>query len=231
MKKDLAQKLLKKTVEDYSAIAEDWHHSRQGKFWPDILFFQRFVKTGEKVLDVGCGNGRFLSVLENKDIDCTGLDNCQPLLDIAQARFKDKAKFVQGDVLNLPFNDNQFGVVVCIAVLHHIPSMELRLKAMSELKRVLKPGGTLILAVWDIYNRVYFKLVLKYFLLKILGINKMDFKDVLMHFNHKVNRYLHGFTWGEFKNLAERSKLEIVEIGKSQKTKKGNRSIYIIAKK
>ncbi len=231
MKSELAQKLLQKTIEDYSAIAEDWYHSRQGKFWPDILFFQQYVKTGDKVLDVGCGNGRFLAVLEDKDIDCTGLDNCQPLLDIARARFKDKAKFVQGDVLNLPFADGQFGVVVCIAVLHHIPSRELRMKALSELKRVLKSDGTLILAVWDIYNRQYAKIVLKYFLLKIFGQQPMDFKDVLIPFNHKVNRYLHGFTPGEFKKLVESSKLKIVEIGKSQKTKRGNRSIYIIAQK
>ncbi|MFH1173413.1 MAG: class I SAM-dependent methyltransferase [bacterium] len=231
MKPALAKKLLAQTVENYSAIAEDWHQSRQGKFWPDILFFQQYVKTGDQVLDVGCGNGRFLAVLEDRDIECTGLDNCQPLLDIAQDNFKGRAKFVKGDVLDLPFTDSRFSVVVCIAVLHHIPSKQLRKQAISELKRVLKPGGTLILAVWDIYNKLYLKLVLKYFFLKIFGFSQMDFKDVLMPFNHRVNRYLHGFTQKEFKRLAESAKLKILETGRSQRTKRGNRSLYIICQK
>lgn len=231
MKKELAQKLLNQTVSDYSTIAEDWHRSRQGKHWPDILFFQQYVKTGDQVLDVGCGNGRFLAVLEDKDIECVGLDNCQPLLEIAQKNVKGKSRFVKGDILDLPFNDGHFNVVVSMAVLHHIPSKELREQAIKELKRVLKSGGTLIISVWDIYNRLYFKLILKYFFLKLLGANQMDFKDVLMPFNHKVNRYLHGFTKGEFKKLIENAKLKMIEIGKSHKTRRGNRSLYIICQK
>lgn len=229
MKTEIAEKLLAKTVEDYSAIAEDWHQSRQ-YFWQDQMFLVDYIKDGDKVLDAGCGNGRFLSTLVNKKVEYIGLDNCLPLLAKAQASHP-RSKFIEGDILDLPFENNKFDVVVCIAVLHHIPSKKLRQQAIAELKRVLKPDGLLIATVWDVYSDRYFKLILKYSFLKVFGLSQLDFKDVLMPFGKKVNRYLHAFTLREFKKLLESSRMKIEKSGQSKNKGKGISNFYIIARK
>ena len=56
-------------------------------------------------------------------------------------------KFIEGDILNLPFLEQKFDSVWAIAALHMIPSKELRKRAVGEIKRVLKPGGLMVLTV------------------------------------------------------------------------------------
>ena len=57
---------------------------------------------------------------------------------------------VYGDVLNLPFETDKFDYTICIAVLHHLSTLEKRKKAISELVRVTKPGSHILIMVWAI---------------------------------------------------------------------------------
>lgn len=96
---------------------------------------------GKKILDVGCGKGRFSALLSEKGAHVIGVDISNGLLEIARKRVKN-VRFEHGSATNLPFPDNSFDYVLCIETLEHIPDIE---KALKEMARVLCVGGGLII--------------------------------------------------------------------------------------
>ena len=92
-----------------------------------IYAFLEKYKTEEKVLDIGSSKGDHLEYFPNRTS-----------LDIDPARNPD----IVGDAEKLPFDDNSFGVIVCSEVFEHIPDTH---QAVREMRRVLKPGGLLVL--------------------------------------------------------------------------------------
>jgi len=225
MDKEYAKYLLKKTQEDYNLIAEDYARTRQ--FTWDIKNLAEYVNSGEKILDLGCGNGRLLEILKGKRVNYIGLDNSQKLLEIAKKNYPDE-KFQVGDALNLPFPENFFDKVFSIRVLPHIPSKEFQLQFLKEAKRVLKPRGNLILTGWYVYGltvKKNFLLMIENVFLKIIGKSKLDFGDALIPWGKKVMRYYHYFTKRELKKLTEESGLKIKKIWTTPF------DIYLIAEK
>lgn len=230
MKKDYAEYLLKKTKEDYNLIAEDFSQTRYS-VWPELTFFRKYVKEGERILDLGCGNGRLFEFFKNRNVEYIGVDNVEKLIEIARKKYPE-AKFLVGDALNLPFSDNYFDKVFSIAVFHHIPSGEFRLQFLKEVRRVLKQEGLLILTVWDLWRRVAsLKLLTKFTIFKIFGKSGLDFKDVFVPWGKKVKRYYHHFTKRELINLVKKEGFKIKKFGvvKNETGKRSN--IYLIAQK
>ena len=235
-------------------IADDYARTRA--FIPDdIRSLGKYVFPGEKILDLGCANGRFYEVLEDKNTDYYGVDNCEKLIEIAKRKYP-KAKFqlldevspLQGlpsspsfaaarlaEAINLPFPNNFFDKVYCISVFHHIPSPELRIKFLEEVKRVLKPEGLLVLRVWDFWKRkIGFKLLLKFSFLKIIGASKLDFFDAFIPWKDQkgkvlIQRYFHLFTKKELENLVKIVSFKIKNSWRSGEDPRTN--IYIITEK
>jgi len=107
-----------------------------------------YAKSGLKILDLGCGNGRLLNALKDKEVEYVGVDNSEKLLSEAQKNYPEyKDKFWKADALNLPFAENEFDMIYSIAVLQHIPSKEYRMKFLKECLRTLKKDGKLVLTV------------------------------------------------------------------------------------
>ena len=235
MDEKLAKELLEKVRNDYDLIAEDYSASRPS-VWKELNIFSDLLKDNDRVLDLGCGNGRLLKLFSGKKIDYLGVDNSEKLLEIAK-KLHPEQKFLLADALNLPLSDNFFEAVFSIAVLHHMPSKELRLKFFQEARRVLKPGGILVLTVWKLnfFGRKTFFLLLRYSLLKIFALSKLDFGDLLVPWADKTKRYYLYFTKGELISLAEKSGFKIKEIGslKGIKGYKGfsRSNLYLIAEK
>ena len=148
MDKSRAQYLLRKTTQDYNLIAKDFSRTREyvPKERKELLL--RYIKQDYRVLDLGCGNGRFAEIFP-ENIDYIGVDNSEKIVKIAQKKHP-KKKFQTAEALNLPFSDDFFDIVFSFSVIHHIPSNELRLLFLKEAKRVLKPKGFLILTVWNL---------------------------------------------------------------------------------
>lgn len=229
MKKDYANYILQKNRENYNLIAKDFSKTRE-KPWEELRpLFDHYLKKSERVLDLGCGNGRYFDWFKEKEVDYIGADNSEKL--IQEAREKNpNAKFIYADALELPFVENSFDKVYSIAVLHHIPSKELRMKFLEQIKKVLKPEGILILTAWKIHQRKEILTFIKYFFLKILGFSKMDYKDTWETWGNYSKRYYHFFSKRELIRLIKNSGFGMCEAG-VLKNKKGNRqNFYIVAK-
>lgn len=150
-------------------IAKEFDATRREP-WPEFDDFLAALKkwrtgSGEqrtvKLLDAGCGNGRLAEFLKKESwIEYTGIDNNRKLLSIAQKKNPQK-RFRFGDVLALPFQPASFDSVWCIAVLHHLPTHASMLHALREFKKVLKPGGLLMLTVWNLRQPRYKKYISK----------------------------------------------------------------------
>ena len=105
------------------------------------------LKNKDKVLDLGCGDGYYLFLLSNLGINVNliGLDNYKPALASAKKNLKSKKiRLIFSNASRLPFKTNYFDKVVASEVLEHVSN---DLKVVSEVRRVLKPGGIFVLSV------------------------------------------------------------------------------------
>lgn len=229
MNSEYAKYLLEKTRKDYNLIAEDFSRTRS-RIWEELRFFEKYIADNEKVLDLGCGNGRLYELFKEKTIDYYGVDFSEKLIEIARKRYP-QFEFQVADALNLPFSANFFDKVFNIAVLHNIPSKELRLKCLKEIKRVLKPEGLLILTVWNLGSFRKFIIFLKYIVLKIIGKTKLDFDDTFIPWGKQVSRYLHCFSKKELKKLSEEAGFKVKEVKILKRSKSKESNILLIAEK
>lgn len=119
-----------------------------------IDFDRLQLQPGDKVLDLGCGEGRhaITAYLEGQ-VDVIGLDLSLADLGTAQRRFEEfenredtgrSVNFTRASGLALPFRDAAFDKVICAEVLEHIPDYQ---AVLLEVRRVLKPGGQFAVSV------------------------------------------------------------------------------------
>ena len=236
MKKTYAEYLLIKTRQDYDKIAEHFSSTRSF-LWKELISLYKYIDSGDKVLDSGCGNGRLLGLFQDKEIEYIGVDGSKRLIDIAKEKYPEGAKFMVVEALNLPFPDNYFNKVFSIAVLHHIPSDEFRLDYLKEARRVLKPGGNLILTVWnlgDYKGGLWF--LIKYTILRIFGKSKLDPRDVFFPWKSPdkkivVQRYIHCFKKEGLEELVKKAGFRIKETGFLPRGKAKKANICLIAEK
>jgi len=233
MDKEYAKYILEKTNEDYNKIADDFSRTRSF-LWDGLKPLSEHTKPGDKVLDLGCGNGRLLQIFEGKNIDYFGIDNSEKLIEVAKKKYPDY-NFQIADAFNLPFPENFFDKIYSIAVLHHIPSNEFRTQFLTEANRVLRSGGILILSVWNLWQKkTSWQSLIKNTILKILGRTKLDLKDIFYPWKNSeqriiIQRYFHLFTRKELRALFKRTGFKVKEIKIWEKEKGSN--FLILAEK
>ncbi|WP_084471483.1 class I SAM-dependent methyltransferase [Nocardia speluncae] len=101
--------------------------------------------TGRRVLDAGCGSGPIFAALRDRGAIVTGFDSSAKMVALARRRLGDDAALQVADIGSpLPFSDGAFDDVVASLVLHYLQDWT---APLAELRRVLKPGGRLIVSV------------------------------------------------------------------------------------
>jgi ubiquinone/menaquinone biosynthesis C-methylase UbiE len=108
------------------------------------------VQPGQRVLDVGCATGYFARLLclsVGRDGLIVGIDPSPAMISYAsrQTGRASNCQFQVGRVEALEFPAEHFDVVVSSLVMHHLPE-DLRVAALQEMRRVLRPGGRLLVA-------------------------------------------------------------------------------------
>lgn len=140
---DLAVQLEKTNVHDvYEQIAEHFSETRH-KPWPQVTQFLNGFDCGSVVIDVGCGNGKYLS--PNDNILKIGCDRSKGLLQICASR---RLTTFICDCLCLPIRSSSVEGCISIAVIHHLITPERRLAAIKEMARILTSGGRCLIYVW-----------------------------------------------------------------------------------
>jgi SAM-dependent methyltransferase len=99
-------------------------------------------------LDVGCGEGRFCRMLQHYGVETTGIDPTHSLIAAARARDPQGA-YIEAPAERLPFVEASFDLVISYLSLIDIPDIH---AAIPEMARVLRPGGTLLIANLNNFN-------------------------------------------------------------------------------
>jgi ubiquinone/menaquinone biosynthesis C-methylase UbiE len=137
-------------VNDYDSFAEAYAAenatSLANAYYerPAILALAGDV-AGRRILDAGCGSGPLSAALRDRGAIVTGIDSSAGMLELARRRLGDEARLQQADLKSpLPFPDNAFDDVIASLVLHYLEDWT---APLAELRRVLTPGGRLIMSV------------------------------------------------------------------------------------
>lgn len=142
---DKPTEIEKKYVYDvYNKIAPHFSSTRY-KPWPQVVKFLDGLDENSFVADVGCGNGKYLKYDDKNRHIMVGTDISENLLKICKER---DCEVFTADSLVLPIKNDSFDHAISIAVLHHFSNNLQRKRALSELLRIVKPQGKVLVTVW-----------------------------------------------------------------------------------
>lgn len=175
----------KKYVYDvYNQISDEFNITRQYP-WPVVKDFINNLETYSFVCDVGSGNGKNLF---RKDLIYTAVDLSEQMCKLSQKR---TPEVIQSNILSLPFKNNSFDVVISIACIHHLNSIDRRSEAIKECLRILKSDGKLMISVWA-------------------NSEKYGSGDQFIKWNnHETKRFYHLYSKDEIYKLAKQYNLKI----------------------
>jgi ubiquinone/menaquinone biosynthesis C-methylase UbiE len=201
-------KFEKESVMDiYNSISGHFNNTRHF-IWPSVKQFLDTIPKYSIVADIGCGNGKNMTYLNNDHI-FIGTDFSIELLKICNEK---QLETVVANNCTLPYKDNSFDSAISIAVIHHLSTPELRQLAINEIIRITKPKGLIMIQVWA-FERDYN--------------TKYEIQDAMIPWKTKdnkiYNRYYYLFKENELNNMVKNSKYN-VEIIQSYK----ERDNYII---
>lgn len=134
----------KQSVPYFDAVAADRY--RQQPWMHDYFRFGDF--SGKHVLEIGIGQGTDMMEFAKAGAICHGVDITENHLKLTALNATLRGYEVdlhEADATRLPFADNSMDCVYSFGVLHHIPEIE---QVMREIHRVLKPGGTVMIALY-----------------------------------------------------------------------------------
>ncbi|HMJ48271.1 MAG TPA: class I SAM-dependent methyltransferase [Ferruginibacter sp.] len=117
------------------------------------------VKEKLRILDIGGGAGFYAFWLREKGHDVSLVDLSSKNIELVKEHSKSNGipltSVEEGNATHLNFNENQFDLVLLLGPLYHLTGKEDRKKALSEAKRVLKPGGILLSAIISRYASLF----------------------------------------------------------------------------
>jgi len=189
------------TIKDvFNQIAPSWYNFRHWSiFRPELEALANRWQSG-RLLNIGCAHGPdFLPF--RQDFQLYGVDFSSEMLNFARKysrKFGFTVSLTEADVCSLPYPDVTFDWAISVATYHHLKSREKRLKALGELRRVLKPGGEAFITVWNRWQpRFWFHR-----------------KEVAVPWQMKektLSRYYYLFSYHELEELAERAGFEVLQ--------------------
>lgn len=146
-------------MSDFSAFSEaeraGWSDAKRAAGYVDLfapasdqviapLLKAAGAQAGQKALDLCCGQGSVTQALVALGCETTGADFSPAMLELARARVP-SASFIEADAQELPFEGGTFDIVVSNVGVCHVPDQP---RALSEARRVLRPGGRFAMSVW-----------------------------------------------------------------------------------
>lgn len=136
--------LINKTISDYNLIADKFSSTR--KFISeDLINIAQQINKNQSILDYGCGNGRMAQFFSPSRY--LGVDASESLIRLARKQCNShKFELVEPS----QFNDTwKFDNIICLSVIHHLPSKKTQIEFIKGLHNSLKVGGKIIITAWN----------------------------------------------------------------------------------
>jgi 2-polyprenyl-3-methyl-5-hydroxy-6-metoxy-1,4-benzoquinol methylase len=173
-----------KNIEDlYDLISKEFDISRV-RIWNKVKEFLVIEDDNKKLLDVGTGNSKNYIYAKNLGYDCIGTDISNNLINIG---INKGLNIYKKDVLELKDTDfGKFNKIICIAVIHHLETIELQKIAIINMINCLYNNGELLLSVWSIEKQN----ILEYTVDSVFyEKNKNDYRDFILGPNYVDWKY------------------------------------------
>ncbi|MDR2256928.1 MAG: demethylmenaquinone methyltransferase [Arthrobacter sp.] len=142
---------------DVLALGQTYH-------WRRVVVAAVDAVPGQRVLDLAAGTGTSSEPYADAGVDVVACDFSEGMLEVGRRRRPD-INFVQGDAMNLPFEDNSFDAATISFGLRNVQDPD---KALREMYRVVKPGGRIVVAEFSDPTFAPFRYVYKEYLMKAL---------------------------------------------------------------
>ena len=137
--------------QEYNRLALIYDRRWQNYISKSLSFLLDFAdfSTDTSILDVACGTGELAKLLleKNPQQQITGVDISESMLKIACKKLEaySNVSLLRASVTSLPFDNDSFDLIICANAFHYFENPEL---ALTEMKRVLKPQGEIIILDW-----------------------------------------------------------------------------------
>lgn len=240
-------RLLELNRQFYATVAGEFDLTRHGLPTGMIDLAERLAAQAHtrgkemlRVLDVGCGNGRFARALAQvgQGADYLGVDADERLLAAAAQQTAAlpqitvrlaQVNIAQPDWREQLGSDEPFDAVVCLAVVHHFPGLALRQRIVADMAYLVAPQGTLALSTWQFLTSE--RLAAKQVEWAELGIDPADVEpgDALLPWNQGTFavRYVHQLELDEVETLARGAGLRVTDTFRAD-GKEGNLNLYTL---
>lgn len=167
----------------------------------EVFHFENFA--GKKVLEIGCGAGIDSAEFARNGAIVTSTDFAERSVQATKELLKEASlpvNVVQADATNLQFKDESFDCVYSFGVLHHIPNIE---KALSEIKRVLKPGGQVMVMLYNRDSLLYGYSIVYLRGIKEKYLEKLTMDELIARFSERKedNPYTKVYSKAEAREL------------------------------
>jgi SAM-dependent methyltransferase len=205
-----AERLLALNRSFYTERGRDFSATR-ARIQPGVRRVLEMLRGDESILDLGCGNGGVARALglRGHSGPYLGLDFSLPLLNEAASQPEgSSARFLQADLASpgwaADLRPAGFDLIFAFAVLHHIPSAELRRALLMQVRTLLKPEGRFIHSNWQFMNSERQKGRIQPWERAGISPAEVDAGDYLLDWKRggKGLRYVHHFEQGELSDLA-----------------------------
>jgi tRNA (uracil-5-)-methyltransferase TRM9 len=222
MDEPTVEKLLALNHGFYTAFADQFAGSRTLSD-PALTSILPHIPAAAKVLDVGCGNGRLALLLDQERPDATyvGVDAVPALIEVARGQAAEleniSPEYHVADILQPDWSSvigsSVIDTIVCLAVLHHIPSFDLRLQVVREMRSVLATGGKILVSTWQFLDSERMRRKMVDWSEAGIPEEALDPGDYLLDWKRggRGLRYCHLVDEAEIERLAAESGLRVCE--------------------